>query len=291
MWPMPGTLWLVGTPIGNLGDISERARTTLAEADVIACEDTRRTRKLLSALGVTGARLVSFFEGNEERRTPELLTELRDGADVAVVSDAGMPGLSDPGYRLVAASIEEGIAVDVVPGPSAAAAALVISGLPTDRFVFEGFLPRRRGPRRTRLEELARDTRTVVLFESPRRVGALLADAATVLGDRPAVVVRELTKAHQEAARGTLAELAARYEEDAPRGEVVVVIGGASADAVPDLEELGARVEELTSDGISRKTAADRVAADAGISRREVYEASLRQRGRVGSRRRGRHPA
>jgi 16S rRNA (cytidine1402-2'-O)-methyltransferase len=291
MWPMPGTLWLVGTPIGNLGDISERARTTLAEADVIACEDTRRTRKLLSALGVTGARLVSFFEGNEERRTPELLAELRDGADVAVVSDAGMPGLSDPGYRLVVAAIGEGIAVDVVPGPSAAVAALVISGLPTDRFVFEGFLPRRRGPRRTRLEELARDTRTVVLYESPRRVGALLADAAAVLGDRPAVVVRELTKAHQEAARGTLAELAARYEEDAPRGEVVVAIGGASADAVPDLEELGARVEELASHGVSRKAAADRVAADAGVSRREVYEASLRQRGRVGAERRGRHPA
>jgi 16S rRNA (cytidine1402-2'-O)-methyltransferase len=291
MWPMPGTLWLVGTPIGNLGDISERARTTLAEADVIACEDTRRTRKLLSALGVTGARLVSFFEGNEERRVPELLAELREGADVAVVSDAGMPGLSDPGYRLVAAAIGEGIAVDVVPGPSAAVAALVISGLPTDRFVFEGFLPRRRGPRRARLEELSGDIRTVVLFESPRRVGALLADAAAVLGDRPAVVVRELTKAHQEAARGRLDELAARYEEDAPRGEVVVVIGGAPAATEPDLEELGARVEELASHGVSRKAAADRVAADAGISRREVYEASLRQRGRVGAERRGRHPA
>jgi 16S rRNA (cytidine1402-2'-O)-methyltransferase len=291
MWPMPGTLWLVGTPIGNLGDISERARTTLAEADVIACEDTRRTRKLLSAIGVTGARLVSFFEGNEERRTPELLAELRDGADVAVVSDAGMPGLSDPGYRLVAAAIGEGIEVDVVPGPSAAVAALVISGLPTDRFAFEGFVPRRRGPRRTRLEELSGDSRTVVLFESPRRLGALLADAADVLGDRSAAVIRELTKAHQEVARGTLTELAVRYRDEAPRGEVVVVIGGAPAVAEPDLEELGARVEELASHGVSRKAAADRVAADAGISRREVYEASLRQRGRVGAERRGRHPA
>jgi 16S rRNA (cytidine1402-2'-O)-methyltransferase len=191
----------------------------------------------------------------------------------------------------VAAAIDEGVAVDVVPGPSAAVAALVVSGLPSDRFVFEGFLPRRQGPRRTRLEELAGDARTVVLFESPRRVGALLADAAGILGDRPAAVVRELTKAHQEVARGTLVELAARYEDDVPRGEVVVVVGGATVATEPDLEELGARVEELASRGVSRKAAADRVAADAGASRREVYEASLRRRGRVDAGRRGRHRA
>jgi 16S rRNA (cytidine1402-2'-O)-methyltransferase len=272
-----GTLWLVGTPIGNLGDISERARRTLAEADVIACEDTRRTRTLLSHLGVTGARLLSFFEGNEERRVPELLGELREGRTVALVTDGGMPSLSDPGYSLVSAAVREGLPVDVVPGPSAAVAALVVSGLPTDRFVFEGFLPRRAGQRRARLAALAEEPRTAIVFESPKRLPTLLKDAAAVLGDRTAAVVRELTKAHQEVVRGNLPELAASFTGEV-RGEVVVVIGGAPTGAAPDLEELGARVEELTSGGLSRKAAADRVAAEAGASRRQVYEASLRKR-------------
>jgi 16S rRNA (cytidine1402-2'-O)-methyltransferase len=276
---MPGTLWLVGTPIGNLGDVSDRARETLGSVDVIACEDTRRTRALLSHLGIRAPRLVSFHEGNEERRLPEVLGRLEEGSDVAVVTDAGMPAVSDPGYRLVRACLEAGIPVEVVPGPSAALAALVVSGLPTDRFAFEGFLPRRAGQRRTALEALAADPRTLVLFESPRRVGALLAEAAEALGgDRPAALVRELTKIHQEVVRATLGELALRYAEAELKGEVVVVIGGASrAGEVPGPGELAARVETLTRRGISRKEAAARVAAETGASRRAVYEASLRR--------------
>jgi len=275
---MAGTLWLVGTPIGNLGDISERARDVLAAVDVIACEDTRRTRALLSHLGIPAPRLVSFFEGNERRRTPELLERLRGGETVAVVSDAGMPGLSDPGYRLVADAVEQGIPVDVVPGPSAAVAALVLSGLPTDRFAFEGFLPRRAGQRRTRLEELADDPRTLVLFESPRRVASLLADAVAVLGDRRAALVRELTKAHQEVIRGTLSEIGERLEGRELRGEVVVVLEGAGTREPVDLDRLADRVNELAAEGLSRREAAARAASETGASRREAYEASLRRR-------------
>jgi 16S rRNA (cytidine1402-2'-O)-methyltransferase len=271
-----GTLWLVGTPIGNLGDVTERARQTLAAADVIACEDTRRIRALLTHLGVPSPRLVTLHEGNERQRTAELLGRLRSGDRVAVVSDAGMPGLSDPGYRLVAACAEEGIPVDVAPGPSAAIAALVISGLPTDRFVFEGFLPRRSGARRARLVELAGEPRTVVLFESPRRLRALLQEAGEILGDRRAAMVRELTKAHQEVRRGSLSGLASGTDE--VRGEVVLVIEGAPSPEPPDLDELAARVEALTSSGVPRREAAARVAAESGASRRAVYEASLRRR-------------
>jgi 16S rRNA (cytidine1402-2'-O)-methyltransferase len=277
MLPVGGTLWLVGTPIGNLGDLSERARETLSRADVVACEDTRRTRALLTHLGIAGTRLVSFFEGNEERRVPELLEELHGGRDVALVSDAGMPGLSDPGYRLVSAALREDLSVDVVPGPSAAVAALVVSGLPADRFVFEGFLPRRGGARRARLVDLAGERRTIVLFESPRRLPALLQDALDTLGNRPAAVVRELTKVHQEVGRGRLEDLEERFGEGQVRGEVVVVIGGATETAaVLDSADLAERVRSLTATGLSRKDAAARVAAETGASRREVYEASLR---------------
>jgi 16S rRNA (cytidine1402-2'-O)-methyltransferase len=272
-----GTLWLVGTPIGNLGDVSERAARTLAEVDLVACEDTRRTRKLLAHLGVRAGRLVSFHEGNERRQVRELLEHLRAGADVAMVSDAGMPGLSDPGYRLVTACAEEGITVDVVPGPSAAIAALVVSGLPTARFAFEGFLPRKPGERRARLAEVADDSRTVVMFESPRRLSGLLADAREILGDRRAAVVRELTKVHQEVLRGRLSELADRLPNEV-LGEIVVVIEGAPKARSADLEDLGARVEALTAQGVPRKEAAARVAMEAGASKRAVYEASLRRR-------------
>ena len=277
MSPVPGTLWLVGTPIGNLGDVSERAARTLGAADVIACEDARRTRKLLSHLGVSARRLVSFNEGNERRQVPFLLDHLRAGRDVAVVSDAGMPGLSDPGYRLVVACAAEDIPVDVVPGPSAAVAALVISGLPTARFAFEGFLPRKAGERRARLSSLAEDPRTVVVFESPRRVRALLDDALAALGDRRAVVVRELTKIHQEVLRGRLSELPSGLADEI-LGEVVVVIEGAAHAPGADIDALGDRVEELTAGGLPRKEAAARVAEEAGVSRRALYEASLRRR-------------
>ena len=276
---MARTLWLVGTPIGNLEDVTERARRVLAEVDVIACEDTRRTRALLSHLGIPSPRLVSFFEGNEERRVPELLEALREGRSVALVTDAGMPAVSDPGFRLVAACAGEGIEVDAVPGPSAAVTALALSGLPTDRFAFEGFLPRRPGERRRRLEGLAAETRTVVLFESPRRLPSLLREAARALGDRRAAVARELTKAHQEVARGTLSELAERFSEP-PRGEVVVVVEGAAPAGATDLGELAERVRRLTEGGASRKDAAARIAAEAGVSRRALYEESLRPPGR-----------
>jgi 16S rRNA (cytidine1402-2'-O)-methyltransferase len=275
---MAGVLRLVGTPIGNLGDVSERAARTLKEADVIACEDTRRTRKLLSHLDIHTPRLITFFDGNERKRIPELLGELRAGRDIALVSDAGMPGLSDPGYRLVAACVTAGIDVDVIPGPSAAIAALVVSGLPTARFSFEGFLARKPGERRARLTELATDPRTLILFESPRRVATLVEEALELLGDRRAVVARELTKMHQEVLRGRLSELVARIGGDDLRGEVVVVIEGARPSEVRDLDALGDQVEALTAEGLPRREAAARIALESGASKRELYEASLRRR-------------
>ena len=273
---MAGTLWLVGTPIGNLGDVTERARRTLASANVIACEDTRRTRGLLTHLGISGPRLVSFYAANERRRVPELLDHLRDGRDVALVTDAGMPGVSDPGYSLVSACVEEGIPVDVAPGPSAVLGALVVSGLPTDRFVFEGFLPRRAGERRSRLAALAREPRTTVLFESPRRVAALLAEARDALGERRAAVVRELTKAHQQVLRGTLAELAEQLRDREVRGEIVVVIEGTSdAEEAPSDDALAAEARELLARGARKREAAAVVARHRGVSTRRVYAALI----------------
>lgn len=273
---MAGTLWLVGTPIGNLGDFSDRARQTLTRVDVIACEDTRRTRALLTHFDIRAPRLASFFEGNERRRIPEILKLLRQGSDVALVSDAGNPGISDPGYLLVAACVEEGLPVDVIPGPSAAITALMVSGLPTDRFAFEGFLPRASRGRRKRLAELAADPRTLIFFESPRRVVSFLNDALDVMGDRRGALARELTKRHQEVVRGRLSELSRRVGEI--RGEVVVVVEGATHGDTPDIEALAAQVESLRAEGLSRRAAATRVAAESGVSKRTLYEASLRPR-------------
>lgn len=272
---MAGTLLLVGTPIGNLGDISERARRGLAHVDVIACEDTRRTRALLTHLEIRTPRLVTFFEGNERRRIPEILKLLREGSDVGLVSDAGNPGISDPGYLLVAACVEEGLPVDAIPGPSAVITALTLSGLPTDRYAFEGFLPRSSGGRRRRLEDLAGDARTLVFYESPRRARAFLEDALDVLGDRKGVVARELTKVHQEVLRGRLSELADRAGE--LRGEVVVVVEGAPGRATADLEALADEVESLRTQGLSRSAAAAQVAGESGVPKRAVYDASLRR--------------
>jgi 16S rRNA (cytidine1402-2'-O)-methyltransferase len=264
-----GTLFLVGTPIGNLGDITDRARETLASADVVAAEDTRRTGRLLATLGIR-RRLVSFFEGNERERTEELLARLRDGATVAVVSDGGMPGVSDPGFRLVRASVEEGIDVRVVPGPSAAIAALVVSGLPADRFAFEGFLPRRRAERRRRLEQSATDPRTLVVFESPRRVAALLRDVVDVLGDRPVAMCRELTKLHEEVVRGSASEVLARVSQTQPKGEVVIVLGGStsrSGDVAAAVDE----AREMVSSGARPREAARAAAARHALSANDVY--------------------
>jgi len=220
-----GTLYVVGTPIGNLEDLSDRARRVLGSVDAVAAEDTRRTGRLLAGLGVR-TRLISFFEGNEARRVPEVVELLREGSDVALVSDGGMPSVSDPGYRLVAACVAEGLPVDVIPGPSAAVTALVVSGLPTDRFTFEGFLPRTGGKRSERLASIAASDHTVVVFESPHRVARTLADLAARGVERRVAVARELTKLHQEVIRGTVPEVAAALAGRSLRGELTLVIEG-----------------------------------------------------------------
>lgn len=266
---MAGTLWLVGTPIGNLEDITERGRRVLADVDLIACEDTRRTGRLLQTLGIEGRKLISFFEGNEERRVPELVERLRAGQSVAVVTDGGMPAISDPGFRLVRACLEEGIAVDLAPGPSAAIAALVISGLPTDRFVFDGFLPRGGRARAERLDALASEPRTVVVFESPRRVTPTLRDLLMAGGDRRAAVVRELTKLHQEVIRGLLSDVLAQLEGRELKGEVVLVLEGARAR--PDLQEAVRVATELVKDGARKRDAAKQASRRTGVPAADVY--------------------
>src|SRR4051794_32661576 len=230
-----GRVVLAGAPLGNIGDASARLREVLASADVIAAEDTRRLARLTRDLGVTvTGRVVSYFEGNDERRTPELVEALERGATVVVVTDGGMPSVSDPGYRLVRAALEAGFPVTAVPGPSAVTTALALSGLPSDRFVFEGFLPRTGSHRRSRLRELATEPRTLVLFEAPHRIaGALAALASTFGADRPAAVCRELTKTYEQIRRGSLAELAAWARESEPRGEITLVVAGAPAGAPP----------------------------------------------------------
>jgi 16S rRNA (cytidine1402-2'-O)-methyltransferase len=266
-----GTLYLVGTPIGNLGDMSERARETLAKVDLVAAEDTRRTGSLLSGFGIR-ARLISLFEGNERARSEEVLAALREGRDVALVSDAGMPGISDPGYRLVAACASEGLDVRVVPGPSAAISALVVSGLPTDRFVFEGFLPRRAGERRRRLEVLAGEPRTVVIFESPRRVSATLAEMRGALGARRVAVARELTKLHEEVVRGTLDQVIEELGDRELKGEVVLVVEGAREES-PRIEELVEEAAILVDGGARKREAASLVARRHGVSGNDLYRA------------------
>jgi len=273
-----GRLVLVGTPIGNLGDLSERAREALSTADVVAAEDTRRTGRLLAGLGID-ATLVSFFEGNERERTSELVARMRDGAVVALVTDGGMPGVSDPGYRLVRACADEAIEVTVVPGPSAAIAALVLSGLPTDRFAFEGFLPRRRGDRARRLDALAIDPRTVVLFESPLRVAPLLRDVLERLGDRRVALCRELTKRHEEVVRGRISEVLERIGGRDLKGEVAVVLEGAPQRDARDVDGLVAEVSELIVGGMRRRDAARAVAERHGVSANALYRALLGEGG------------
>ncbi len=272
---MAGTLYLVGTPIGNLEDITERARRILGAVDLIAAEDTRRTGRLLAALGIE-ASLMSFFEANEVARIPGLVERLRSGADVALVSDAGMPGVSDPGFRLVRACIEAEIPIDVVPGPSAALAALVISGLPLDRFVFEGFLPRSGRARSARIAALANEARTIVLFESPRRVGTTLEALRAALGDRRVAVARELTKLHQEVVRGSLSEALATLEGRNLKGEVALVIEGAGPTAFASTEprqRAVAMAEALVAGGARKREAARRAAQGTGIPSGEIYRA------------------
>jgi 16S rRNA (cytidine1402-2'-O)-methyltransferase len=270
-----GRLVVCGTPIGNLGDAPPRLASALAEADVVACEDTREAAKLLAHLGVR-ARTVSYHEGNERARAAELADEIAAGRRVALISDAGMPGISDPGHDLIQACVARGLPVEVVPGPSAVLAALVLSGLPTDRFCFEGFLPRKAGPRDRRLAELAGEPRTMVFFEAPHRVLATLAAMAGAFGpSRPAAVTRELTKLHEQVLRGTVAELRERLAAQGPRGELTVVVGGAPEPAGPDTAELAAEVARLVAEGSSTRDAVGAVARASGAPRRAVYQAVL----------------
>lgn len=274
---MGGRLFLVGTPIGNLGDLSPRARSTLSDVDFVAAEDTRRSGRLLASIGVK-AKLISFFEGNERERTDQLMDLLREDHDVAVITDGGMPGISDPGFRLVRAATAEGLQVHVIPGPSAVITALVASGLPTDRWTFEGFLPRRPGDRHRRLEQLARDPRTVVIFEAPTRVQILLRDVLVLLGDREIAVARELTKLHEEVLRGRTSEVLAKIGDVELKGEVAVVIAGAQiADDEPeDLEELVVDVRKLVDDGMRKREAAHEVARQHGVSVNALYRELLK---------------
>ena len=272
---MSGTLFVVGTPIGNLGDMTERARETLGSVELVAAEDTRRTGRLLAHLGIK-RRLVSLFEGNERERIASIVAELREGKDVALVSDAGMPSISDPGFLLVRACTEESIDVRVVPGPSAVTAALVVSGLPIDRFTFEGFLPRKAGERRERLRSLAEDPRTLVLFESPRRLRALLRDVVAELGDRRVAVARELTKLHEQVLRGPASEVAERLGKDDPKGEIVLVVEGRRGQDTPGLDELVAEAARLVGGGMRKREAASAVARERGGSANAIYEALTR---------------
>ena len=269
----PGSLVLVATPIGNLGDLSPRAREALAGAALICCEDTRRTGRLLQHAGITGVRMAVCNEHTEAARVPEVLAVLGDGGDVAVVTDAGTPGISDPGERLVRAVLDAGYGVTTVPGPAAAVSALVISGLSTARYVFEGFLPRAGRARAERLAELAAEHRTIVLYEAPHRVLRTMADLAAALGaDRAVSVARELTKLHETVARGTLGDV----DLGTPRGEYVIVVAGAPiAVAAPDDATVQAALRAELAAGRSRRDAASVVAQRLGVARRRAYDLAI----------------
>ena len=273
-----GRLVLAGVPLGNPGDASARLVAALGAADIVAAEDTRRLRRLASDLGAdVPGRVVSYFDGNEERRTPELAAALRDGATVLVVTDGGMPSVSDPGYRLVVAAIADDVPVQVVPGPSAVTTALAASGLPCDRFCFEGFPPRKPSERRTYYAGLAAEPRTLVFFEAPHRIAASLADLASAFGpERPAAVCRELTKTYEEVRRGGLGELA-EWAAEGLRGEITVVVGGAPPRAAAPVAaaDLAAEVAVAIEAGMARKDALTAVAVAHGVAKREVYDAVL----------------
>ncbi|MFF2271243.1 16S rRNA (cytidine(1402)-2'-O)-methyltransferase [Agromyces sp. NPDC058136] len=268
---------LGATPIGNLGDASTRLREALETATVIASEDTRVTQRLIAALGIANRpRLIALHEHNERQKAAELV-ELARETDLLVLSDAGMPTVSDPGFPLVAAAADAGVLVTVIPGPSAVVTALAVSGLPTDRFAFEGFLPRKAGERSRRLAELAGDRRTLVFFEGPSRLAASLESLAEAFGpERPAAVCRELTKLHEEVRRGPLGELA-EWAAAGVRGEIVIVVGGAGETAI-DPEGALERVLGLAASGTRLKEAAALVAAETGLGKRDLYEAALAAR-------------
>ena len=269
---MSGRLVIVGTPIGNLGDLSPRAVEALTGADVIACEDSRRTGRLLEAAGVPRVRLVVVNDHTEAGVTPGLVARMSAGETVALVSDAGMPAVSDPGTELVAAAVRAGVETEVVPGPTAATAAVAGSGLPSGRWVFEGFLPRKGAGRTERLSEIAAETRTVVLYEAPHRVARTVADLLESCGaSRPVVLARELTKLHEEWFRGTLADAAAHVGSNEPRGEFVLVLGGGAPPADATDEELIAALDHELAAGASTRDAVAAVARELGAPKRRVY--------------------
>jgi 16S rRNA (cytidine1402-2'-O)-methyltransferase len=274
--PAGGRLVIVSTPIGNLGDLSPRAVEVLGHADLVCCEDTRRTRALLTHAGVHGRRLLSLHARNETARLPEVLARLAARETVAVVSDAGTPTVSDPGGRLVAAAVAAGAEVTAVPGPSAALTALVVSGLPTGRFCFEGFLARRGSDRRRRLEALATEERTILIHEAPGRLAATLADLVAACGpDREVAVARELTKLHEEVWRGSLARAAEEFATREVRGEVVVVLAGSEPPPPADEDEVVDALRRHVDGGASWRDAAGAVAAELGAPRRQVYDHAL----------------
>jgi 16S rRNA (cytidine1402-2'-O)-methyltransferase len=276
-----GVLVLAGTPIGSVDDATPRLGSELAQADVIAAEDTRRLQRLADRLGVVlRGKIVSYFEGNEARRTQQLIADLEDGKRVVLVTDAGMPSVSDPGYRLVSAAVEAGITITAVPGPSAVLTALALSGLPVDRFCFEGFPPRKAGERASRLRELAGEPRTMVFFEAPHRLEECLRAMAEAFGDdRPAAVCRELTKTYEEVRRDSLGALVA-WAAGGVRGEITVVVGGAPVRAAADVDpgELARLVESRVEAGATKRDAVAEIAAELGVPRRTVYNAAVAHR-------------
>jgi 16S rRNA (cytidine1402-2'-O)-methyltransferase len=269
-----GTLFVVATPIGNLEDITLRALRVLREADLIACEDTRHTRGLLTRFEI-GTPTTSYHDHNESERAEELLDRLERGETIALVSDAGTPGVSDPGYRLVAGAASRGIRVVPIPGPSAAITALSASGLPTDEFLFVGFLPPKQAARRARLEELAEVRSTLVIYEAPHRVDAMLADALAVLGDRDVVVGRELTKVHEEFIRGKLSDVVESLDPSRRRGEFVILVRGAEAVVMDATAPVAERVAELEASGLSRMDAIKRAARERGVPKAAVYRSLI----------------
>lgn len=272
-------LYLVSTPIGNLEDITLRALGVLKSVALIACEDTRHTRRLLDHFGISKP-TISYHEHNEQARADELVQRLAAGESIAIVSDAGTPGISDPAYRIVLAAIERGIAVVPIPGAVALIAGLVASGLPTDSFLFAGFLPAKKMARRGRLEALKAERATLVFYEAPHRIRETLCDALEVFGDRQASLARELTKLHEQFLRGTLPELIAHFDEHQPRGEMTLVIAGNADDNLPLVESgsIGEQIERLILDGVSRSDAIKQAAKSRGLTKREAYQMLLEEK-------------
>ena len=284
---MPGTLYIIATPIGNLEDITQRALRVLGEVDVVACEDTRRTRVLLNHFGIE-TKTISYHEHNERERSEQICKLLMSGKNVALVSDAGTPLINDPGFRVTNLAIELNLPVVPIPGPTAFVTALVASGLPSDQFFFAGFLPARGNARRAKLEELSAIQATLVFYEAPHRIAATLEDTLEVLGNRPAAVARELTKLHEEIARGSLRDLVQRFgARGTARGEMVLVISGAGIDEEPTTEEtapasrrLFERVGELEREGLDAKAALKKAARELGMKRAEAYRLLVAQKNR-----------